>query len=313
MWCLEASGLRIIAFMNQKGGVGKTTTVTNVGAAMAEAGLKVCLIDMDPQAHLTINYGLEPTTDRVNLYDVLIDDRPLNDAMVRINDRVTLVPSSIDLAAAEVELVSVIGREMQLKRRLDELAEPFDAVLLDCPPSLGLLTLNALAAASEVIIPMQAHFLALQGMARLLETVRLVQQRMNPSLSVAGIVLTLFDSQAKLSSEVIGEIDKFLTASTGKQLPWASARLLKTRIRRNIKLAESPSFGQTILDYEPSSNGAADYRALAREIIGDWQAKPQLPAGSVAVEDSPVTDTATRSKVDPEVSPESRPQQLPEG
>lgn len=147
--------MRIIAFMNQKGGVGKTTTVTNVGAAMAEAGLKVCLIDMDPQAHLTINYGLEPTTDRVNLYDVLIDDRPLNDAMVRINDRVTLVPSSIDLAAAEVELVSVIGREMQLKRRLDELAEPFDVVLLDCPPSLGLLTLNALAAASEVIIPMQ--------------------------------------------------------------------------------------------------------------------------------------------------------------
>lgn len=299
--------MRIIAFMNQKGGVGKTTTVTNVGAAMAEAGLKICLIDMDPQAHLTINYGLEPSADRVSLYDVLIDDRPLFDAMVRIDDHITLVPSSIDLAAAEVELVSVIGRELQLRRRFEELAESFDAILLDCPPSLGLLTINALAAANEVIIPMQAHFLALQGMARLLETVRLVQQRMNPALSVAGIVLTLFDSQAKLTGEVIGEIEKFLAASAGKPLPWAKARLLKSRIRRNIKLAESPSFGQTILQYEPSSNGAADYRALAKELMSPPSAEMPSSQSPATLTEPPAsreeehTSDSAGNKADPAV------------
>jgi chromosome partitioning protein len=260
---------RIIALMNQKGGVGKTTTTVNLGAALAEMGKTVCLIDLDPQGHLTINYGLEPGGEQIGLYDVLTEDRPLLDAVHRINDQISLIPSSIDLAAAEIELVSVIGREMLLKRRFEAAQKAgfnFDYVLIDCPPSLGLLTINALAVANEVIIPMQPHFLALQGVAKLLETVQLVNKRMNPRLQVSGIVLTMFDSQTKLSGEVVNELSGFIESARGKNLPWSNGRVFTTKIRRNIKLAESPSFGLTILAYEPSSNGAADYRALAKEV-----------------------------------------------
>jgi len=259
--------VRIIALMNQKGGVGKTTTTVNLGAAMAEQGKRVCLIDLDPQAHLTINYGVEPSADLCSLYNVLVDGASFLEAVHKIDDNIALVPSSIDLAAAEVELVSVLGRETLLKKRLESAQHDFDFILLDCPPSLGLLTLNALAVADEVIIPMQPHFLALQGVAKLLETVQLVNKRINPKLKVSGIALTMFDSQTKLSNEVVAELNSFILAALGKPLPWAGARIFKSKIRRNIKLAESPSFGQHIIAYEPSSNGAADYRALAREIM----------------------------------------------
>ena len=259
--------MRIIALMNQKGGVGKTTTTVNLGAALAEAGKRVCLIDLDPQAHLTINYGVEPTADVCNLYDVLIEERSFLEAVHKIDDNIALVPSSIDLAAAEVELVSVLGRERLLKERIEGVDHDFDYILLDCPPSLGLLTLNALAVADEVIIPMQPHFLALQGVAKLLETVQLVNKRINPKLKVSGIVLTMFDSQTKLSNEVVAELRSFIDQAQGHALPWAGARIFKSKIRRNIKLAESPSFGKTIIAYEPTSNGAADYRALAREVM----------------------------------------------
>ena len=272
--------MRIIALMNQKGGVGKTTTTVNLGAALAELGQRVCLIDLDPQAHLTINYGADPDPDQVNLYNVLVEELPIENALRQIDEQITLVPSSIDLAAAEIELVSVLGRELLLKRRIesaqalaaqsgtDSKGFDYDFVLLDCPPSLGLLTLNALAVATEVLIPMQPHFLALQGMAKLLETVQLVNKRMNPRLKVLGIVLTMYDSQTKLSNEVLAELNGFIDSAQGKSLPWSGATVFNSRIRRNIKLAESPSFGQTILVYEPTSNGAADYRALAREILG---------------------------------------------
>ncbi len=211
---------------------------------------------------------------------MLVEERPLNDAMLQVNDRVTLIPSSIDLAAAEIELVSVLGRELLLKRRVEAaiaLAEQagndsprfdFDFVLLDCPPSLGLLTLNALGIATEVLVPMQPHFLALQGMAKLLETVQLVNKRMNPKLRVTGIVLTMYDAQTKHSNEVVADLNGFISSADGKSLPWSGAKLFNSKIRRNIKLAESPSFGETILVYEPTSNGAADYRALARELLG---------------------------------------------
>jgi chromosome partitioning protein len=255
--------------MNQKGGVGKTTTTVNLGAALAEMGKTVCLLYLDPQGHLTINYGVETPAEQITLYDVLTEDRPLLDAVHRISDQVSLIPSSIDLAAAEIELVSVLGREMLLKRRLEAAVTAgfnFDYVLIDCPPSLGLLTINALAASDEVIIPMQPHFLALQGVAKLLETVQLVNKRMNPRLRVSGIVLTMFDSQTKLSGEVVNELTGFIDAAKGKNLPWSDGRVFNTKIRRNIKLAECPSFGLTILAYEPSSNGAADYRALAKEV-----------------------------------------------
>jgi chromosome partitioning protein len=259
--------MRTIALMNQKGGVGKTTTTVNLGAALAELGKKVCLIDLDPQAHLTINYGLEPSTETVSLYDVLINDRSFLEAVHKIDDsHIALVPSSIDLAAAEIELVSVIGRETLLKKKIEQAQHDFEYILLDCPPSLGLLTINALSIATEVMIPMQPHFLALQGVAKILETVQLVSQRINPSLKVSGIVLTMFDSQTKLSSEVVAELNRFIAEAQGQDLPWSSARVFDTKIRRNIKLAESPSFGQHILKYEPSSNGATDYRALAREV-----------------------------------------------
>jgi chromosome partitioning protein len=259
--------MRIIALMNQKGGVGKTTTTVNLGAALAERGKRVCLVDLDPQAHLTINYGVDPSPDITSLYDVLVEEVGFLEAVHRISDRIALVPSSIDLAAAEVELVAVLGREMLLRKRIEAAAHDFDYILLDCPPSLGLLTVNALAVAHEVIVPMQAHFLALQGVAKLLETVQLVNKRMNPRLKVSGIALTMFDSQTKLSLEVVHELNSFIDEAKGKPLPWADARIFKSKIRRNVKLAESPSFGQTILKYDTKSNGAADYRALAAEVV----------------------------------------------
>jgi chromosome partitioning protein len=265
--------VRIIALMNQKGGVGKTTTTVNLGAALADMGKRVCLIDLDPQAHLTINYGLEPEGELVSLYDVLVNERSFLEAVHAVGEkgkgpRIALVPSSIDLAAAEIELVSVLGRELVLKKRMEAVGvyEEFDYILLDCPPSLGLLTVNALAVASEVIIPMQPHFLPLQGVAKLLETVQLVSQRMNPRLKVSGIVLTMFDSQTKLSSEVVNELNGFIEQAKGQNLPWSEARVFASKIRRNIKLAESPSFGQTIFTYGPTSNGALDYRLLASEV-----------------------------------------------
>jgi chromosome partitioning protein len=273
----------VIAFMNQKGGVGKTTTTVNLGAALAEAGKRVCLIDLDPQGHLTINYGVELEQDAVSLYDVLVEGRSILEAMHVLDSNIAVVPSSIDLAAAEVELVSVIGREMLLRKKLESAQHDFDYVLLDCPPSLGLLTINALAVATEVIIPMQAHFLALQGVGKLLETVALVSRRMNPKLKVSGIVLTMFDSQTKLSNEVVADLESFIDEARGKNLPWSEGRVFNTRIRRNIKLAESPGFGKSVLKYEPMSNGAADYRALAREVMS-LQAE-QTPDGvTVSVE-----------------------------
>jgi chromosome partitioning protein len=276
--------MRIIAVMNQKGGVGKTTTTVNLGAALAELGRRVCLIDMDPQAHLTINYGIEPDQKLPSLYDVLVEETPLPQALHRVGENISLIPSSIDLAAAEIELVSVIGRESLLKHRLDEARHDFDYVLLDCPPSLGLLTINALAAAGEVLIPMQPHFLAMQGVAKLLETVHLVHRRMNPRLRVSGIVLTMFDSQTKLTAEVVAELRGFLDSAAGKPLPWAGAQIFQSKIRRNIKLAECPSFGQTILTYGPGSHGAADYRALAAEVDG-------MPRETPPVIDKPVGAT----------------------
>jgi chromosome partitioning protein len=263
--------MRIIALMNQKGGVGKTTTTVNLGAALAEAGKKVCLVDLDPQSHLTINCGVEPSGEIVSLYDVLVEDQRLATAVRRVDERLAVAPGSIDLAAAEVELIKTPGRQSVLKRRIEEGVAAgeldFDFMLLDCPPSLGLLTLNALAAAGEVIIPMQPHFLALQGVGKLLETVAMVARQMNPGLRVSGIVLTMFDSQTRLSNEVVGDLRSFLAEAAGKRLPWSGAAVFATRIRRNIKLAESPGFGKTILHYDGESHGARDYRALAGEVL----------------------------------------------
>jgi chromosome partitioning protein len=260
--------MRRIAIINQKGGVGKTTTAVNLAAALARAGQRICVIDLDPQAHATTHLGIEPDGKSPSMYDVLIDSRPLAAVRRQVAENLWVVPSDINLAAAEVELAGVVGREVILRDLLLQEDGAFDFVIMDCGPSLGVLTLNALAAASEVFIPLQPHFLALHGMGKLLETTALVAKRINPALAVTGIILCLFESSTKLANEVIGDLQGYLDKSKGTNAPWSKARIFATRIRRNIKLAECPSFGQAIFDYAPHCHGADDYAALAKEVLG---------------------------------------------
>ncbi len=270
--------VKVFAILNQKGGVGKTTTVANLGAAVAARGHSTCLIDLDPQSHLTLHFGVEPNTPEIGVYDVLSGEASLASATVQITDNLAVIGSTIDLAAAEIELAGTVGREQILADHLAEENLPYEFVLIDCPPSLGLLTLNALAAADEVIIPLQAHFLALQGLGKLLETVSLVQRRINPKLRVGGVIFCMYESQTRLASEVTADVEAFLESARGSDTPWANAKIFPTRIRRNVKLAECPSHGQTIFDYDRNCNGAEDYLALAEQFIalagGSLQSKP---------------------------------------
>jgi chromosome partitioning protein len=261
--------MRTIAIINQKGGVGKTTTAVNLSAALAAAGRRVSLVDLDPQAHATLHLGLTLGCDDRSIYDVLTGPTTLADVRYQVAERLSVVVSHIDLAAAEVELAGVVGREMILRDKLRDDAESFDVLLIDCPPSLGVLTLNALSTVDEVLIPLQPHFLALHGLSKLLETIDLVRQRINPRLRVAGIVLCMFDAATKLASEISQDVEDFLAHARQQRTPWAGAVLFHTRIRRNIRLAEAPSFGQSIFDYAADSNGAADYLALAHELFAE--------------------------------------------
>ncbi|MCG3136265.1 MAG: Sporulation initiation inhibitor protein Soj [Phycisphaerae bacterium] len=259
--------MRTLAVLNQKGGVGKTTTVANLGVALARRGRSVLLIDLDPQAHLSLHLGLELAQDEPGIYSLLIGRHDLRNTLRPIEANLQLIPAHTDLAAAQVELVDAIGRETILREALATLTPPADIVLIDCPPSLGLLTLNALAAADEVLIPMQAHFLALQGVGKLLETVQLVQQRLNPQLRVGGILLCMFEAGTKLSTEVLTDLRQFFESQRQLTTPWSAARIYKSTIRRNIKLAESPSYGRTVFDYAAKSHGALDYAELADELL----------------------------------------------
>jgi len=258
--------MRSIAVMNQKGGVGKTTTVVNVGAALAEAGLRVCLIDLDPQAHATLHFGLDPRPEHPCIYDVLTGEVRLEEVRRQVSENLWVVGSSLDLAAAEMELAGVVGREAILRDKLAEAPQPFDYLLIDCPPSLGLLTLNALAAVREVFIPLQPHFLALHGLSKLLETISLVAARLNARLRISGVILCMYDANTRLAAEVGQDVCDFFQAARGQATPWAGTEIFQTRIRRNIRLAEAPSFGQAIFQYAPQSHGAEDYRNLAEEI-----------------------------------------------
>ncbi len=274
--------MRRIAIINQKGGVGKTTTAVNLAAALAQSGRRVCVLDLDPQAHATTHLGVAPDGKAPSMYDVLIDNRPLAEVRRQISENLWIVGSDINLAAAEVELAGVVGREVILRDLLLPDERAFDFVLMDCAPSLGVLTLNALAAASEVFIPLQPHFLALHGMGKLLETTALVAKRINPGLRVTGIVVCLYEAATKLAQEVINDLQEYLDKSRKSNAPWSKARIFDTRIRRNIKLAECPSFGQSIFSYAPTCNGADDYMALAQEIMDE---APSVVSARIAMDE----------------------------
>lgn len=259
--------MRSIAVINQKGGVGKTTTAVNLAASLAEAGNRVCVLDLDPQAHASLHLGLSVINDQLSVYDILCGDASINDARCWINERLAVVPSNLDLAAAEMELAGEVGREVILRDKLEVDTEEFDFMILDCPPSLGVLTINALTAVDEVFLPLQPHFLALHGLSKLLKTIEIVAKRLNPSLHLSGVVLCMYETSTRLAAEVTRDVDEFLELQSRSDGVWSGAKFFQTRIRRNIRLAEAPSFGQSILDYAPTSNGAEDYRALAREMM----------------------------------------------
>ncbi|MBT3201316.1 MAG: AAA family ATPase [Phycisphaerales bacterium] len=328
--------MKTIAIINQKGGVGKTTTVANLGSAIAARGHRLCLIDMDPQAHLTLHVGLEPGQNNPGIYEVLTDNAPVSEAAVKLTDTLSAIPAVIDLAAAETEMVTVVGREQILNDQLAAVKDDYDYVMIDCPPSLGLLTLNALAAADYVFIPLQAHFLALQGLGMLLETVSLVKQRINPRLKVGGVILCMHEKQTRLAGEVVADLEEFLQAARETDVPWADATIFETPIRRNIKLAECPSYGKTIFDYDPYSHGAMDYDGLAEEFMSFFLPNTELveivettaaiePAETVAppqvvesqptetVEPAQVVESQPTSEPTPQAETQSEPVSEPVG
>lgn len=266
--------VRVIALMNQKGGVGKTTTTVNLAAAIAQQGRRVLIIDLDPQAHASLHVGVDDNEDPESaptVYDLLLDDDiGVGDCLRRVDEHLDIVPAETALAAVETELSGQPDRNARLARAIARSGGDHEFILLDCPPALGLLTLNALAAAQEVIIPMQAHFLALQGVSKLLETVGIVREQINPALRVAGVVLCMHDSQTSHSKEVVSDLEQFFESQRDTKTAWASARVYRPPIRRNIKLAECPSFGQTIFQYAMWAPGAMDYRKLGDTVTAEW-------------------------------------------
>jgi chromosome partitioning protein len=256
--------MRTIAVINQKGGVGKTTTVANTAAALAAMGFSVVVIDLDPQSHLTIHLGIEPQNIKSGTYGVLIRQAQFEQEILLVRPNLWLLPANINLVGAESELVNEVGRETILREAIKSFEDEFDYAIIDCPPSLSLLTLNALAASSEILIPLQPHFLSLQGLGKLLQTVDIVNRRINPNLKVKGILLCMFDSRASLSGEVKADIERFLDKARGSNSSWAEAHVLPVFVRRNIKLAEAPSYGQTIFEYDQTCHGAEDYRKVAQ-------------------------------------------------
>lgn len=246
----------IISIINQKGGVGKTTTAVNLSAYLADKGKKTLLIDEDSQGNSTSGLSRSVTFDK-SLYDVLLNDTSLEEAVVKTAIRkLHLLPASIDLAGAEIEIAPLAERESLLKRKIEPLREQYDYIIIDCPPSLGLMTLNALVASDSIIIPIQAEFYALEGLSQLVKTVQVVSRRMNPRLHILGILLTMFDGRTNLSLQVAEEVKKYF-----------GSKVFRTVIPRTVKLSEAPSFGEPVLTYAPKSKGAEAYKKLSREVL----------------------------------------------
>ena len=251
--------VRVIAIANQKGGVGKTTTAVNLSSCLALLGARVLLIDVDPQGNSTSGLGIDRSVVKRCVYDCLVNDVPMDDAIISTKvDNLSLRPATIQLAGAEVELVSVLARENMLKRALEKVKYRYDFVIMDCPPSLGLLTINALTAASSVLVPIQCEFYALEGLSQLMRTVGLVQKNLNPALQLEGVVLTMFDARTNLSIQVVDEVKNHFRN-----------KVYRTIIPRNIRLSEAPSHGKPIVQYDPKSRGAEVYLELAKEVMGD--------------------------------------------
>ena len=249
--------MRKIAIINQKGGSGKTTTVVNVGAYLSKFGKKVLLIDLDPQAHTTIHLGFEPPKVENSVYEILLNETEIEKAILptKLNN-LFLLPSKIELASAEIELVNEVGREIILRDALKRYQKRFDYIMIDCPPSLGLLTLNALTTAKEVFIPIQTEFFALEGLTKLLQTINIVKERLNPELKITGVILTMFDKRKNICREVAQKVKEYFKDN-----------VFRTKIRENVRLAEAPGFGKTIEEFAPKSHGAEDYLKLTREIL----------------------------------------------
>ena len=247
----------VLAVINQKGGVGKSTTSIDLAAALGELGMKILLIDLDPQGNTTSGFGIEKRTCKQCIYDALLNDVPAKELILETcSDNVFLIPATIQLTGAELELVSEMARESRLKNAIADIENDFDYVLIDCPPSLGILTLNALTAANQLLIPIQCEFYALEGVSKLLDSMKLVKNRLNPDLEVFGVLMTMYNSRTLLSRQVVDEVRSYF-----------GDKVFKVMIPRTVKLSEAPSYGLPITKYDSSGKGAIAYRELAKEVV----------------------------------------------